>query len=193
MSLFDKLKNKAAGAAGDAAKNIVSGTNKSVSVVFNSIPGSLAEFAALPQAAMQTPFDTAAMVVLAYGVYKADKNLSIAMINHLKGPQPLSNREISFIADRMAQNGKIDFIDESYFNGATPQNNYTPTEPYTVTVSENPYSYQEPSYAVMWIKSGGADSPRQVKMRQAKDNKWYLWEDMLLGDIRPPESTNLWM
>jgi hypothetical protein len=192
MSLFDKLKNKATGAVGDAAKNIVSGTNKSVSVVFNSIPSTLGEFTSLPQAAMPTPFDTAAMVVLALGVYKADKNLSISMLNHLKGPQPLSNQEISFIADRMAQNGKIDFIAESYFNGATPQNNYTPTEPYTVVVSENPYSYQDQSYAVMWIKSGGADNPRQIKMRKAKDNKWYLWEHMLLGDIRPPESTNAW-
>jgi hypothetical protein len=114
------------------------------------------------------------------------------MLNHLKGPQPLSAYDISFIADRMAQNGKIDFIAESYFNGATPQNNYTPTEPYTVVVSENPYSYQEQGYAKLYLQSGGADSPRPVNMRQAKDGKWYLWEQFLLSDIRPPESSNPW-
>jgi len=114
------------------------------------------------------------------------------MLNHLKGPQPLSTQEISFIADRMAQNSKVDFIAESYFNGATPQNNYLPTVPYTVVVSENPTSYQEQGYAQLYIRSGGADSPRPVKLRQAKDGKWYLWEQFLLSDIRPPESSNPW-
>ena len=192
MSLFNQLKQQAAGAVGQVAGNINTGSNRSVPIVFNSIPGTLGEFAALPQAAMQNPFDTAALVVLAFGMYKVNKDVSISMLNHLKGPQPLSNQEISFIADRMAQNGKVDFIAESYFNGATPQNNYTPTVPYTVTVSENPYSYQEQGYAQMFIQSGGADSPRPVKLRQAKDGKWYLWEQFLLSDIRPPESSNPW-
>ena len=192
MSLFNNLKQQSAGSSGQMPQSVDSNGNKSVSVVFTSIPATLQEFAALPQAAMQNPFDTAAMVVLAFGLYKVDKNLSISMLNHLKGPQPLSTMEVSFIADRMAQNGKVDFIAESYFNGATPQNNYTPTEPYTVVVSENPYSYQEQSYAQLFIRSGGADSPRPVKMRQAKDGKWYLWEQFLLSDIRPPESSNPW-
>jgi len=192
MSLFNNLKQQAAGALGQVPQGAASSGNKSVPVIFTSIPATLQEFTALPQAAMQTPFDTAAMVVLAFGLYKVDKNLSISMLNHLKGPQPLSTQEVSFIADRMAQNGKVDFIAESYFNGATPQNNYTPTVPYTVVVSENPYSYQEQGYAQLFIKSGGADSPRPVKMRQAKDGKWYLWEQFLLSDIRPPESSNPW-
>jgi len=29
-------------------------------------------------------------------------------------------------------------------------------------------------------------------MRNAKDGKWYLWEQFLLVGIRPPESTNPW-
>jgi len=192
MGLFDKLKKQATDTVNQATKNITKGNNKSVSVVFTSMPETLVEFQALPQAAMQTPFDTAAMLVAALCVYPLDKDVSISMINYLKGPASLSNYDISFMKDRMAQNNKVGFIGASYINGATPQNNYTPTEPYTVVVSENSYSYQENSYAVMWIRSGGADAPRQVKMRQAKDGKWYLWEHMLLGDIRPPESTNPW-
>jgi len=192
MSLFNQLKQQAAGAVGQTVSNMAAGSNKSVSVVFTSIPTSLQQFAALPQAAMQTPFDTAAMVVVAFGLYKVDKNLSISMLNHLKGPQPLSNQEISFIADRMAQNKKVDYIAESYFLGATPANNYTPTEPYTVQVSENPYSYEQAGYAQVFITCGGADSPRPVKLRQAKDGKWYLWEQFLLSDIRPPEAADPW-
>jgi len=192
MGLFDKLKKQATDTVSQVAKNITTGSNKSVSVVFASMPETLAEFQALPQAAMQTPFDTAAMLVAALCVYPLDKDISVAMINYLKGPAPLSAYDISFMKDRMAQNNKVGFIGAYYFNGATPQNEYAPTAPYTVVVSENPYSYQETGYAVMWIKSGGADNPRQVKMRQAKDGKWYLWEHMLLGDIRMPESTNPW-
>ena len=203
MSLFDKMKNQAAEttrqAMSQAAQNLTSaaaapsGANKSVSVVFPSIPGSLDAFAALPQAAMLNPFDTAALFILAIGLYKVDKSISIAMINHLKGPQALNQHDLSFLADRMAQNGKVDFIAESYFDGATPQNDYTPTEPYTVAVSENPYSYQEQGYARLLIRSGGADEPRAITLRSAKDGKWYLWEySSILMDIRAPESTNPW-
>ena len=191
MSLFDKLKEPVAAAAGQLTNSNTGG--KSVTVAFPSIPASLEAFSALPQAAMLTPFDTAAMFIVAIGLYKVNKDVSIAMINHLKGPQPMNQRDVSFLADRMAQNGKAAFIAESYFNGATPQNDYNPAEPYTVIISENPYSYSEQGYARLFAHSGGADSPRAISMRQAKDGKWYLWEySSILLDIRAPESTNPW-
>ena len=62
----------------------------------------------------------------------------------------------------------------------------------TVRVSENPYSYQEQGYAKLYLYSGGADSPRPVQLRLAKDGKWYLWEQFLLADIRQPESADPW-
>ena len=192
MGVFDNLKNQAANAIGQAASNPGGSGGKTVSVVFSDIPETLSGFTALPQAAMSTPFDTAAMVAAALCVYPVSKDESIAMLNFLKGPQPLNPREISFIADRMSQNNKAGFIGASYFNGATPQNNYIPSEPYTIVVSDGPYSYQEEGYAVMKLKSGGADHTRDVKLRKAKDGKWYLWDHGLLVDIRQPESTNPW-
>ena len=164
----------------------------SVSVVFSAIPTTVAEFAALPQAAMQSPFDTAALVALALCVYPINKDESIKMLNYLKGPQPLNPRELSFIADRMAQNNKAGFIGASYFEGATPQNEYVPNKPYTIIVSDGPYSYTEESYAALKLKSGGADNPRDVRLRLAKDGKWYLWDHGLLVDIRQPESASPW-
>ena len=179
MSLFNSLKHKATGAAmqtagqevGKIGNTLSSGGGKPRQIVFSAIPATLAQFAALPQAAMGSPFETAAMFVLALGLYKVDRNICITMINHLKGPHPLNQHDISFLNDRMAQNGKHAFIAESYLNGATPQNDYTPTEPYTVAVSDGPYSYQEQGYAALNILSGGADNPRPIKMRQAKDGK----------------------
>ena len=212
MSIFDRLKNQAINSANQAARsqvnhavnqaanqvaqNLGSGTgaHKSASLTLDSLPTSLEEFASLPQTALITPFDTAALFIFALTMYKTDKNSCIAMINLLKGPQPLNAHDISFISDRMAQNGKAAFIAESYFSGATPQNNYQVAAPYTVVVSEGPYSYQEQGYASLWVRSGGADNMRSIKMRQAKDGKWYLWEySSILLDIRAPESTNPWV
>ena len=163
--------------------------SSSRSVVFATLPQTLAEFTALPQAAMQTPFDTAALFIAALTLYPANPNEAIAMFNFLKGPQPLSPYEKQFIADRMR--GK-DYLPLSFMAGATPQNNYVPTQPYTVTVAEDPYTYQEASYAKMQLQSSGADSPRPIKLRNAKDGKWYLWEQFLLSDIRQPEASNPW-
>ena len=85
-----------------------------------------------------------------------------------------------------------DYVPRSYFKGATPQNDYVPTEPYTISVSTNPYSYENEGYVKLFIRSGGADNPREVVLREAKDGKWYLWDQFLLPDIRKPESSNPW-
>ena len=201
MALFDMFKNKAEnalkktvssaatqgiGAVSAGIKNI---GNKKEKVVFSSLPTSFEEFKALPQAAMSTPFDTAAMTVLAFCYYPQNKELALQMLNYLRGPRPLSGGDISFYADRFRDG---DYVPRSYFEGATPANDYTPAEPYSIVVSENPYSYQNEGYATLYMTSGGADSPRSVQLRLAKDGKWYLWEQFILADIRKPESENPW-
>ena len=99
---------------------------------------------------------------------------------------PYEKQFFSFIL-----NGK-EYVARSYFEGTSPDNDYMPTTPYTITVSTNPYSYSEESYTKLFIRSSGADSPRSVTLRKAKDGKWYLWEQFLLPDIRQPESLNPW-
>ncbi len=185
MGIFDNLRN----AMNAAVPQTAQGTNRSVNVVFPTLPDTLEQFKALPQAALSNPFDTAALTVLAFCFYPQDKETSLAMVDYLKGPKPLSGYDKSFIADRFRDS---DYVPRSYFNGATPQNDYLPSQPYTVTVSENPYSYQNAGYAKLFIRSGGADSPREVLLRQAKDGKWYLWEQFILVGIRAPESSNPW-
>ena len=136
---------------------------------------------------MDTPFKTAAMTVLALCVYPNDRELSIKMLNFLRGPRPLSGMDVNFIRDRFMDK---DYVPRSYFEGATPENDYTPNKPYKITVSDNPYSYENKGYAKVFVKSGGADSPREIVLREAKDGKWYLWDQFILSDIRRPESTN---
>ena len=69
-------------------------------IVFPSVPTSLEQFLSLPQSAMATPFDTAALTVLALSVYPDKKELAFTMLDALRGPRPLSNMDKQFIADR---------------------------------------------------------------------------------------------
>lgn len=185
MGLFDKLKTNPP----HTPQTVQGGTNKSVKITFSSLPESYEAFTALPEAKMDNPFSTAALSVLAFCFYPENKDLSLQMLDFLRGPRPLSVMDKQFIADRFRDK---DYVPRSYFEGATPNNNYLPSEPYSITVSENPYSYQNEGYATLYLTSGGADSPRSVQLRLAKDGKWYLWEQYLLADIRKPESENPW-
>ena len=69
-------------------------------IVFQRIPQSMEEFKMLPQAQMMTPFDTAALTVLALSAYPQNKALSLEMLDFLRGPRPLIGMEKQFIADR---------------------------------------------------------------------------------------------
>lgn len=185
MGLFDKLKTNPA----PTPQTVKTGENKSVKITFSSLPESYEAFTALPEAKMDNPFSTAALSVLAFCFYPENKEMSLKMLDFLRGPRPLSVMDKQFIADRFRDK---DYVPRSYFEGATPNNNYLPSEPYSIVVSENPYSYQNEGYATLYLTSGGADSPRSVQLRLAKDGKWYLWEQYLLADIRKPEDQNPW-
>ena len=185
MGLFDKLKTNPV----PTPQTVQVSGNKSVKITFSLLPESYKAFTALPEAKMDNPFSTAALTVLAFCFYPENKDLALQMLDFLRGPRPLSVMDKQFIADRFRDK---DYVPRSYFDGATPINNYLPSEPYTITVSENPYSYQNEGYATLYLTSGGADSPRSVQLRLAKDGKWYLWEQYLLADIRKPESENPW-
>ena len=121
---------------------------ESKKVVFNTLPKSAAEIKPAG-----TPQQTAAFAIAALARYTEDAEAGIAMLDTLLGPRPLSNFGKQFLRDQLR--GK-EYTARSYFDGAVPDNNYMPAVPYTVTVSETPYSYQNENYAQLWVKSGGA-------------------------------------
>jgi len=57
----------------------------------------LTQLQSLPEAALQTPFQTAALVVCALCVYSTDKASGEEMLNWLRGPRPLSGHDRSFL------------------------------------------------------------------------------------------------
>ncbi len=188
MSIFDKLKNTAQQAVNNAVKTVGS---KSETFTFNSLPESLAEMQALPEASLDTPFKAAALTLLALCAYAADKSIGTEMLNWLRGPRPLNGQEISFLNDRF-RDGKT-YLPFTYFKGSTPDNNYTPSQPYTVVIEQNHTSDDEAGYMKLFIPCGGADDPRPIKLRQrGSDGKWFLWEQYLLTGVRTPKSADPW-
>lgn len=182
----DLLRGTVKDAVNAAAKKAATHTE---TFTFSALPTNVEELKALPEAALTTPFQTAALTVCALCRFAEDQASGVEMLNALKGPQPLSPREIQFIHDRF-MDGKA-HVARSYFQGATPANDYTPTTPYTVSVFTNPYSYDQEGYAKLWLRSGGADSERQITLRK-KGEQWFLWDQMLLSDIRKPVSQDPW-
>lgn len=161
---------------------------KTETFTFGALPKNAEELHAFPEADLSTPFKAAALTVLSLVRYTESVDDGIAMLNSLRGPRELSNMDKQFLRDRLR--GK-EYVAVSYLGGTNPDNEYTPSVPYTITISDNPYSYTNEGYATLYLVSSGADSPRSVTLRQRED-KWLLWEQMLLPDIRKPKSKADW-
>ena len=186
MSIFSKFLNKQA-----KQTSLSQPDCDRKEFVFQQLPESLEQMKTLPEAALQTPFQTAALTVCALCVYAADKKTGTEMLNWLRGPRPLSNFDLSFLDDRL-RDGKT-YVPFSYFQGAAPDNDYFPSQPFKLIVESNPTSDDAKGYFKVTIRSGGADTPRSVQLRQKSDGTWLLWEQYLMADIRLPKSKDPWM
>ena len=189
MSIFDSLKKNIASTNRSDDIRPTPSVQKSETFTFNSLPESLSQMQALPEASLTSPFAVAALSVCALCAYAADKKIGIEMLNWLKGPRPLSAHEISFLDDRFRDGKHVPF---SYFKGATPANDYTPDVPFTVTFEAGPYADANRGYKKLHVKSGGADSPREIVLRQKSDGTWALWDQFLMVSVRDPRSADPW-
>ena len=174
----------------DAAQAIGKGTNRSEKFKFTKLPTSLDELKALPEAKLDTAYKAAALTMAALCNFSKDPEATFAMLDFLKGPEDVSEKEKQFIKDRLQDKEYLVF---SYFEGATTANNYKPSEPFTIKVSENPYSFDNENWATLYVESSGADSPRPIKLRKKPSTgEWFLNDIQCLSDIRVPDEKNPW-
>jgi len=191
MDIWRKITSKVSNPFLYVKNKLRAAASRKETYTFEELPKNLEELKALPEAVLDDPFKTAALSLCALCAYSEDREAGTEMLNFLRGPRPMSPAEIAFLNDRL-MDGK-NYVARSYFNGATPENEYTPTKPYTVKVISNQYSELEGgNYMKLLINSGGADSPRSVTLRKTGGGKWYLWEQNLLSDIRIPKSQDDW-
>ena len=157
---------------------------------FNSLPKNVQELQRLPEAKLDSPYATTALTILALTRYEESPEDCIEMLNFLKGPEEVSTYEKQFIRDRLQ--GKY-YKAFSFFKGARPDNNYTPSKPYTITVSSNTYSFNDAGWATLYLQSGGADNPRPMKLREKPSTgQWFLNDIQCLSDIRLPANEDKW-
>ena len=202
MSIFDSLKRQAEsaikreaskavrGAVNSAVQAVGRGRNRSETFTFAALPATLSDMKALPEAALDSAFKTTALTILALCRYEQDQAAALEMLDFLKGPAEVSTYEKQFIGERLR--GK-EYKARSFLSGATPENSYQPTTPYTITVSENPYSFDEENWATLYVTSGGADHPRPIKLRKKPSTgQWFLNDIQCLSDIRVPVAEDPW-
>ena len=190
MGIFDFLNNFKRKTVNNTVNDIKAAASPKNTFTFRELPKNLAEMKALPEASLDDPYKTAALTVCSLCVYARDRENGKEMLNFLRGPRPMSGMDIQFLNDRF-MDGKW-YIPFSFFDGATPANEYKPSIPYTLLVTSNQYSDANANYKKLFVKSGGADTLRAITLRLGADGKWYLWEQELLAGIRVPQSQNPW-
>ena len=198
MSIFDslkrqvksQLKREASKLVNDAVQNIGKGRNHSETFSFSALPMSLDDLKALPEASLDSAFKTTALTLVALCRYEQDPAVAFEMLDFLKGPENVSTYEKQFIAERPKDR---EYKIRCYFAGATPENNYHPSQPYTITVSENPYSFDNENWATLYVTSSGSDNPRPIKLRKKPSTgQWFLNDIQCLADIRVPVAEDPW-
>lgn len=158
-------------------------------VTLNALPATLAEFEALPR---RTPEEVCAGFLCALKLYLSDKDAGVDAMNLLRGPRPMTPYDAQFLRDRLR--GK-EYLPLAYFEGATPENSYTPRTPYVLNVLPDPRPQDiEKGYIRVFLKTAGADSPRPMKLRcKPSTGEWFLWEySSPLSGIRIPAAQDPW-
>lgn len=160
-----------------------------MTITFNALPKNLTELQALPIASLNEPEYGAALFVAAMMHYSENKEETFEMLDFLNGPYEVTEFQKQFIADRMADG---DHVVRSFFNGTSPDNDYTPSMPYTIE-TERGFDQEVDGRMRILLTSSGADSKRFITMRhKPSTNQWFVEEQMILGMIRTPKSADPW-
>ncbi len=160
-----------------------------MTITFEKLPANLQELKALPEASLNQPEYGAALFVAVMMHYFVNKDETYEMLEYLKGPYGLSTYEKQFLADRMADG---EHIVRSFFNGTSPENDYTPSMPYTIE-TEKGYDAEIDGRMKIFLKSSGADSKRHILLRhKPSTDEWFIEDQMILAMIRMPKSSDPW-
>ncbi len=188
-SLISKLKGEANKAVTKAVNDAAS-AGKTYHVELSPLPASVDD---LKKYDLKKPENTVALTIAALCAYNKDKETCYAMLDYLMGPEDLSERDKQFIRDRFMDG--VDYIPRSYFKGATPENDYQGEEG-KIDVLELAHTRdcENEGYLTFWVRSGGADSPREVRVRtKPSTGEWFVNTFAgLLPGIRTPKSRDKW-
>jgi len=168
----------------------ISTSDKGETITFSRLPVSVDDLKNMDESYFKDYYTAAAIYVATCCLYEDNTDECLDMIDYLNGPDDVSKYDIEYIRDRLS--GK-QYKTYSYFEGASPDNDYTASQPYTITVNNNPYSFDEDNIAKLYMQSSGSDSERFITLRlKPSTGIWYFVESGLFADIKIPVSEDPW-
>ncbi|MBQ1435790.1 MAG: hypothetical protein IIZ19_07830 [Clostridia bacterium] len=193
----------------DGNGHIIDTTVKQYTYTFSTVPKNAVEMA---QYKLDSPYKTMALLILAYRMWDPDdESTALRMLDYITDTGATVNGEycpfseynpwINALRDRMLQNNKYRFIGNAYLGGAAPENDYTPTEPITVTVRQSVYDpYAKatdwaPEQTQVLISLPGAENDRYCLFAKDESGNWKVfrtsWQN-LLADVQTMASDKIY-
>ncbi len=157
--------------------------------IFNELPTTLEELESIDKINFQRPQFVCAMFIAVMKNFNNNPDETIKMVDYLKGPGEVSAYEKQFLKERMNK----PYVVDSFFEGTTPENNYLVNTPYIINVLDNKHIYNTDDVKKFFMKSSGSDNERTITVKQKKSTgEWFLYDQMLLADIKAPVSEDPW-
>jgi len=169
---------------------------KTYTYTFNALPRNIEELKTLEvnnRANFESPHFVTALFICCLNRLADNSADAWEMINYLRthtatvgknGIQNVSN----LVMQNIVQSNLVGYDDNgfpvvnglrSYFAGSSPENLYTPTEPYQVVVIEHAAETFRTEngidYAYLYVESSGADSPQgSLQLRKTTNHGWLI-------------------
>lgn len=187
-------------------KEVVDVTINTYTYTFTTVPTNVEELKQYDITTADGRYKTMALLILAYRTWTPTNPTDCEeMLSYLTNKE-LTQYYKNFLRDRMKADNGYKYLGNSYLNGATPANNYTPSRPISITlrqdtlpgkgnsVSEDiPYfeaTQTTPAIYRAFTDFAGSDSSRWIcTYKHSKTGKWYIWDQSwhdLLTRIKQP-------
>ena len=187
-------------------KEVINVTINTYTYTFTTIPTNAEELKQYDITTADGRYKTMALLILAYRTWTptnpTDCEEMISYLNNKEMTQYYKN----FLRDRMKADNGYKYLGNSYLNGATPANNYTPSKPISITLRQDtlpgkgnsisediPYfepTQTTPAIYRSFTDFAGSDSSRWIcTYKHSKTGKWYIWDQSwhdLLTRIKQP-------
>ena len=171
---------------------------------FSTIPTNVEELKQYNISGDDGRYKVLALYIMSLRTWKPENQTDCEeMIGYLCNKQ-LSVYEKQRLADQMKKGKQYLYLGNAFLNGATPANNYTPAQPYSVTLTQdsvvdedqvyipaNP-SIPTPDQYRAFIFCQASDSGKWIDVyKSSKDGNWYMYKWMdLITSIKAPASSN---
>ena len=171
---------------------------------FSTIPTNVEELKQYNISSDDGRYKVLALYIMSLRTWKPENQTDCEeMIGYLCNKQ-LSVYEKQRLAEQMKKSKQYLYLGNAFLNGSTPANNYTPSQPYSITLTQdsvvdedqvyipaNP-SIPSPDQYRAFIYCKASDSGKWIDVyKSSKDGNWYMYKWMdLITSIKAPASSN---